>query len=701
MLSRRGFSFGSLALAGCGGGASTPSPETPSIVNPPAPPSQPPLSKLDAWRPRFHYSPARHWMNDPNGLVHIDGEYHLYYQYNPFDAQWGNISWGHAVSTDLMTWREQPVAISATQHVMAFSGSVVVDHGNASGFAPAGAASPAMLAFFTAFDPETKIQSQHLAYSLDRGRSYVPYSGNPIIDIGSREFRDPNVFWHEPTKRWVILVVAALEQQVWFYTSVDLRNWTKVSTFGPAGSAANNIWEVPELMEMPVIGAPGQKRWVLIVSVNLGSIWGGSGVQYFVGDFDGTTFVAEPSEAVDAVTPPQGDLVADFEGDTFPAGWQVTGSAFGAGPATGSLDGQQHVGGFLGRRFASSFHGGDSSIGTLTSPVFMITKPFLCFQIAGGRSHATRVELVIGGRVLQQASGDDTEILKWVSWDVASLVGLGAQLRVVDEATGGWGHISVDHFVMTDRPVRQATNAEITLWADHGRDFYAPITFTNMPGGRHVWLGWMSNWDYARELPTQTWRGQQSLPRELSLAVTPHGMRLCQTVVDEAKALVSAVPLQRATDVSASQVAASLTGNAGVGRQLRLKLRLSRATLQAPIGVELFKGFAGAVKVGFDPASDSFFVDRRTSSPKFPGESERHTARRVMNTDEISLEIWVDGSTLEVFADYGLVVISDLVYPDPAASSLGFFHGVEDPKVGLFEVGAVQATMYPALSGTV
>lgn len=636
-------------------------------------------------------------MNDPNGLVHIDGEYHLYYQYNPLAAQWGNISWGHAVSTDLMTWREQPVAISATEHVMAFSGSVVVDHGNTGGFAPAGAASPAMVAFFTAFDPATKIQSQHLAYSLDRGRSYVPYAGNPIIDIGSREFRDPNVFWHEPTQRWVMLVVAALEQQVWFYTSVDLRNWTKVSTFGPAGSAANNIWEVPELMEMPVIGAPGQKRWVLIVSVNLGSIWGGSGVQYFVGDFDGTTFVAEPGETVDAVTPPQGDLVADFEGEHFPAGWQVTGSAFGAGPATGALDGQQHVGGFLGRRFASSFHGGDASTGTLTSPVFMITKPFLCFQIAGGRSHATRVELVIGGRVLQQASGDDTEILKWVSWDVASLVGLGAQLRVVDEATGGWGHISVDHFVMTDRPMRQSGNAEITLWADHGRDFYAPITFTNMPGGRHVWLGWMSNWDYARELPTQTWRGQQSLPRELSLAVTPHGLRLCQTVVDEAKALVSAVPLQRATDVSASQVAASLTGSASVGGQLRLKLRLSRAALQAPIGVELFKGFAGAVKVGFDPASDSFFVDRRTASAEFAGQSERHTARRVMNTDELSLEIWVDASTLEVFADYGLVVISDLVYPDPAASSLGFFHGAEDPRIGLFEVSAVQATMHPLL----
>lgn len=665
-------------------------------MNPPAPSPQPPLSKSEAWRPRFHYSPQRNWMNDPNGLVLFDGEYHLYYQYNPFDAQWGNISWGHAVSTDLVSWRELPVAIAATEHVMAFSGCAVVDHDNTGGFAPAGSSSPALIAFFTGFDPATKIQSQHLAYSLDRGRTFVPYAGNPIIDIGSTEFRDPKVFWHEPTRRWVMLVVAALLQEVWFYTSADLKNWSKVSTFGPAGSAANNIWEVPDLFELPVVGAPGLKRWVLIVSVNLGSIWGGSGVQYFVGDFDGTRFKADASDTVDAVTPPSGDLVADFEGDRFPAGWQVSGTAFGTGPAGGSLAGQQHVGGFLGRGFASSFHGGDGSTGTLTSPVFTITKPFLCFQIAGGRGHATRIELVIGGRVLQQASGDDTEILKWVSWDVATLIGLGAQLRIVDEATGGWGHISVDHVVMTDRPIRQPNNAEITLWADHGRDFYAPITFANMPAGRVVWLGWMSNWDYARVIPTQPWRGQQSLPRELSLATTPRGLRLCQTVVEEARALVNPLPLQRASDAPASQVAAMLSGTAGAGRQLRLKLRLSRAAISSPIGVELFKGVASAIKVGFDPGVESFFIDRTTPSPEFAGQSERHTAPRVLTSDELSLEIWVDGSTLEVFADYGLVALSDLVYCDPADIGLGLFHGAEDPRVGLLELCAVRGTMYGA-----
>lgn len=690
MLSRRAFSLGSLALAGCGVATSYSSPEVSDIVTPPV---DSPTSKADAWRPHFHYSPKRNWMNDPNGLMQLDGEYHLYYQYNPMGAQWGNISWGHAVSRDLVTWEELPVAIAATERVMAFSGCVVVDHHNAGGFS-SDPATPALVAFFTGFDPITKIQSQHLAYSLDHGRSYTPYAGNPVIDIGSTEFRDPKVFWHEATRRWVMLVVAALRQEVWFYTSEDLRHWNKVSTFGPAGSASNNIWEVPELFELPVNGMPGQRRWVLVVSVNLGSIWGGSGVQYFVGNFDGSHFVADPSDTIDAVTPPAGDLVADFEGEAFPPGWRTSGSAFGAGPAPGALPGQQHVGGFLGRRFASSFHGGDGSTGTLTSPVFMITKPFLNFKLAGGRSHATRLELVIGNQVLQQASGEDTEILKWVSWDVASLVGLGVQLRAVDEATGGWGHISFDHVVMTDRPIRQPDNSEIALWADHGRDFYAPITFANMSDGRVVWLGWMSNWDYARVLPTEPWRGQQSLPRVLSLVATPRGIRLCQAVVEEVNALVDTTPLRRFADHSASRLATSLPSVDFMGRQLRLKLRLSSTGLTEPVGVELFKGAGGSVRVGFDPTSKSYFIDRRTSTPEFDGQSERHTAARILDTAEVDLDIWVDGSTMEVFADQGLVVISDLVYPDPGAIGLGFFHGTDDPQVGLLEISRVRSTMY-------
>jgi len=480
-----------------------------------------PAATQDAWRPKYHYSPARNWMNDPNGLVYFDGEYHLYYQYNPKGDDWGHISWGHAVSTDLVSWQELPVAIPATERVMAFSGSVVVDHENRGGFAPAGADTPAMIAFFTGFDPETKIQAQHLAVSLDRGRSYAPYAGNPVLDIGSTEFRDPKVFWHSPTQRWVMLVVVALQQQVWFYTSDNLVDWTRVSTFGPAGSADKNIWEVPELFELAVDGDASHKRWVLVVSVNHGSLWGGSGVQYFIGDFDGTRFVA------------------DWNG----------------------------------------------------------------------------------------CEGPDI--------------------------------------------------AQLTLWADHGRDFYAPIMFANTPDRRVLWMGWCSNWEYARQLPTSPWRGQQSAVRELSLTATPKGLRLRQRMAAEMLALIDEAPLFSAGATTASQVAAGLAQARITDRQLMVRLRVPRAGLVAPIGVELFKSGQESVQAGFDPARNSFFIDRRCQVPRFKGQCERHDAQRLSGADEVELEVWVDGSLVEVLADDGTVSLTDLVYADPQVLALGLFHGAE------------------------
>ena len=692
MINRRNFALWPLSLTACGGGThDNATPTVPSVTPPPINP--PVVSEAEAWRPRFHYTPLRNWMNDPNGLVFFDGEYHLYYQYNPLGAQWGHISWGHAVSPDLVSWQELPVAIEATDRVMAFSGSVVVDHENTGLFAPVGAATPALVAFFTGFDPVTKIQSQHLAYSLDRGRSYIAYVGNPVIDIGSTEFRDPKVFWHAPSRHWVMLVVASLLQEMWIYVSGNLREWTKVSTFGPAGSAAGNIWEVPELFELAVDGDPSRKRWVLVISVNHGANWGGSGVQYFIGDFDGTRFVAEPSDTIDAVTPPPGDLIADFEGGALPPGWRVSGSAFGSGPVAGALDGQQYVDGRLGRGLMNSFHGGDGSTGTLTAPVFTITRPYLSFKIGGGRSDATRLELLVGNQVVHRTSGDDTETLKWKSWDVSALIGQQAVVRAVDEATGSWGHILIDHIVMGDAPVLQPANADVTLWADHGRDFYAPITFANVPDGRVLWLGWMSNWDYARVLPTQPWRGQQSGVRELDLVSTPRGLRMRQRMAGEVQSLVDPAPLVSLRSLPAAKAAAALAAAAPASRQLMARLVVPTQGLTSPIGLELFKGGTEAVRIGFDPAQRTFFVDRRTASPKFSGQSERHDAKRLLDAPEVLLEVWVDGSTLEMFADGGTVVLSDLVYANPQATSVALFHGAENPRVQTLDLHRVRATM--------
>jgi len=237
-------------------------------------------------RPVYHFAPARNWINDPNGLVYYDGEYHLFFQYNPYGDRWGHMSWGHAVSRDLMSWQELPVAIPEANDIMAFSGSAVIDWNNSSRLGKGG--HPPMIAIYTGTNTKTNNQSQYLAYSNDRGRTFTVHG--KVLDIGSTEFRDPKVFWHAATKRWVMAVVLADKNIVSFYTSHNLRDWAHASDFGPMGARGKN-WECPDLFELPVEGGKhGEKRWVL--SVNLGdkSINGGSGVQYFVGDFDGRRF---------------------------------------------------------------------------------------------------------------------------------------------------------------------------------------------------------------------------------------------------------------------------------------------------------------------------------------------------------------------------------------------------------------------------
>jgi len=241
-------------------------------------------------RPAYHFAPARNWMNDPNGLVYYEGEYHLFYQHNPHGDRWGHMSWGHAVSRDLMTWKELPVAIPETE-VMAFSGSAVIDWNNTTGFGKDG--KPPMIAIYTAANPQTNNQSQYLAYSNDRGRTFTIHG--KVLDIGSTEFRDPKVFWHAATKRWVMAVVLAVENRVSFYTSTNLKDWTHASDFGPMGARGKN-WECPDLFELPVEGGrPGEKRWVLSVNLGDNAIAGGSGGQYFVGDFDGARFTPVPN----------------------------------------------------------------------------------------------------------------------------------------------------------------------------------------------------------------------------------------------------------------------------------------------------------------------------------------------------------------------------------------------------------------------
>jgi fructan beta-fructosidase len=244
----------------------------------------------ERYRPRFHFSPAKNWTNDPNGLVYFDGEYHLFYQYNPYGNRWGHMSWAHSVSSDLVHWKRLPLAIPEKDSIMIFSGSAVVDKNNTTGFARK-ADQTLMIAIYTAHiipdssDKENYRQEQHIAYSLNKGRTWTKYADNPVLDIHKKDFRDPKVFWYNKDKKWIMVVVLPHEHIAQFYSSKNLKQWEHLSDFGPAGDYTN-IWECPDLLQVPIENEPGKKKWVLINSQQ-------TTMQYFVGEFDGTKFINE------------------------------------------------------------------------------------------------------------------------------------------------------------------------------------------------------------------------------------------------------------------------------------------------------------------------------------------------------------------------------------------------------------------------
>ncbi|MFJ7905708.1 GH32 C-terminal domain-containing protein [Kitasatospora sp. NPDC096204] len=497
----------------------------------------------EPYRPQFHFSPARNWMNDPNGPIYHHGAYHLFFQYNPAGTTWGNMSWGHATSPDLVHWTEQPLAIPQDDTAMIFSGGVVDDRTNSSGLGTTD--NPPLVAVYTsaARTPDGR-QTQSLAYSLDGGSSWTKYRGNPVLDIGSSDFRDPKVLWNDRTGSWLMAVALSDRHQIRFYSSHDLKSWTRLSEFGPAG-ATGGVWECPDLFPLAVDGDPARTKWVLTVSTN-GGPQHSTAVQYFIGDFDGTSFTADDPAGI--YTPPAGTLVNGFDDGTY-GGWTATGTAFGTAPAPGTLPGRQPVSGFTGPGLVNTFLGGDAATGDLLSPPFTVTRRYLNFQVGGGnhpyvqgsgdgsappgstladfqgpvlpagwtatgglagitptKEHLdgslggsvldtftpaagdaatgtmtspeftidhrylnlligggnhpagtdgeTTVSLVVDGRVVRTATGRDSGELNWSSWDIGEFAGRRATVRIVDNATGGWGHLMVGGLQLSDQQAR-------------------------------------------------------------------------------------------------------------------------------------------------------------------------------------------------------------------------------------------------------
>lgn len=486
--------------------------------------------KPESWynepnRPQIHFSPEANWMNDPNGMVYYDGEYHLFYQYYPDSTVWGPMHWGHAVSTDLTHWTHLPVALAPDKHGYIFSGSVVVDKNNTSGLQQ-GKDAP-LIAMFTYFDPEKNKagtnddQTQGIAYSNDRGRTWTKYSGNPVIPNNEKikDFRDPKMFWYEEGGYWVM--VLAVGDHVRFYKSDNLKNWTLTGEFGKKEGSHGGVWECPDLFPLKVENSK-TTRWVLLVSLGTGGPNGGSATQYFVGTFDGKTFVND-------------------------------------------------------------------------------------------------------------------------------------------------------------------NKAEDILWIDYGRDNYAGVTWSNTPDNDRIFLGWMSNWQYAQMVPTSPWRSAMTLPREMELEQTPAGFRLVQEPVDQVKKL-RGKPYGNLKSWVSGKDAGGLRIDGPVEIKLEIDLENNGAT---ELGIELSNTRGEVFVLGYETATKRYFTDRTKAgkhdfSPDFA--KTRHYAPRTSTDNELEWHLFIDRSSLELFADDGETLMTELFFPSEPFTSVTFFS-----KGGSLKIEEVEA----------
>jgi sucrose-6-phosphate hydrolase SacC (GH32 family) len=624
----------------------------------------------ELYRPQFHFTPGEHWMNDPNGLVYYQGEYHMFYQWNPLGDTWGNISWGQAISRDLVHWTELGLAISYDSKETIFSGSVVVDKDNTSGFGTK--ENPPLVAIYSSAALPTFAQSQALAYSLDRGRTWTKYAGNPVLDDPDPDFRDPKVFWYEPTKRWIMPVALSLQRKIQFYSSPNLKDWTLEGEFGPEGSIAG-VYEVPNLIPLPVQGRGNtEPKWLLIVNINPGARGGGSAAQYFIGDFDGHRFTAE---GVAPYTPPSGDVLADFEGPDYGA-WTITGTAFATGPAHGGTPGQRPIARYQGSGFVNSRQPDDAAQGTLTSPAFRIARDRINFLIAGsdlpklaGLPGEATVNLLVDGNVVRSASGWGDEWLDWKSWDVSDLVGRNARIQIVDRATTG--HILLDQIVQADEAATSGTDR--ARWVDWGHDFYASITFENVPNDRQLLVGWMNNWQYGDKIPTAPWRSTQSEPRDISLRRIAGNDELVAKPAPELNRLHTP-PAYKVTNRTVSGTR-SLLGAGSRGQALDIVTTFDSGTADR-FGLRVFVGNGQQTEIGYDARAQEVYVDRTHAGdasfhPQFPSVS--HAPLRLPQNGRLKLRVLVDHSSVEVFADKGQRVITDQVFPSASSDGVQLF----------------------------
>ena len=463
----------------------------------------------EKFRPTYHFSTLYGWMNDPNGMVYKDGEYHLFYQYNPYGSKWGNMHWGHAISKDLINWEHRPDAITPDALGTIFSGSAVVDTDNTAGFGAG-----AIVAIYT---QNSYRQVQSIAYSTYYGRSFTKYENNPVLTSDARDFRDPKVFWHKETQRWIMLLAVGQEMQI--FSSSNLKDWAFESSFGEGQGAHGGVWECPDLFELPVDGT-NEKKWVLLCNLNPGGPFGGSATQYFVGTFNGKEFANEsPSQ---------------------------------------------------------------------------------------------------------------------------------------------------------------------TKWMDWGKDHYAAVTWSDAPDNRRIAIAWMSNWQYANDVPTSQYRSPNSVPRDLSL-FTVDGETYLQSAPSPELLKLRDISKKRSFKVNGTRtIKDMIAGNEGA-YEIELTIENQYADV---IGFRLYNDKGEEVDMQYDMKEKKFSMDRRKSGDVGFNENFPMLTWTAIESgkDELKLRLFVDKSSVEAFVDGGRFVMTNQVFPSEPYTHIDFYSKGGAYKVDSFVI---------------
>jgi len=611
-------------------------------------------------------------MSDPNGLVYYNGKYHMFYQYNPLGIQAANMSWGHAVSKDLLIWEEKPVAIPVQNGVQAYSGSVVIDWKNTSGFGING--KPPMIAIYTG---ASNVQDQRIAFSNDEGITWTTYGQNPVISSNNRQFRDPKVIWHEPTQKWIMVVSTGDYKKIHFYSSPNLKDWTFHQAIGLVENMSG-YWECPDLFKLPVDNDTAKAKWVLMHSVT-------PNAQYFVGAYDGQNFNWEKKQ-------PNGILIDDFENSNYD-GWSVTGNSFGSSPAVGKII----VSGYRDSKLTNSFLISNAAQGKMVSSEFAIEKKYISFLIGGGYYPGKAyIKLVVNGEVVKTSTGLNEDLLKWRNWDVSSFVGQTGRIEIVDSATGRWGHINVDHIIQTDEMYDDPNYGQV----DYGRDFYAAQSFSDMPDGRRVWIGWLNNWNYAAQAPTSPWKGVMSIPREVKLETYNGQLKLVQKPIEELEALRSEG--LNFNNKRISQINNSLRNVIGTAlstptfKQFELKAKVSVANKNG-FSLKFKKSGLQYAEFIFDFANKQIIFDRSKVAATLSIDAnfkDIQVAPLIIENGFADLHLFVDNCSAELFTAGGKVVMSNLIFPDSTSNKIELASFDDDFSFEQFDIWRLEKRAY-------